>query len=125
VILAAVAVLVAAWFAVLLRDFLLIRQVNRIVVAPHLSAAQLRHAVSLARDSAFLNPNWSLPLISEAVVDQAAGDTAAMIRVYRTMVRVQPKDADVWYLLAAAARQSDPALAARADARVRALDPRF
>src|SRR6516225_3216738 len=109
VVLAAVAVLIVAWMAVLLRDLLLIRQVNQIASGPHPSAAEIRHGRMLARDSGLLNPNRSLPLISEAVIDQAAHDSAGMIRVYQQMLRAEPRDADVWYLLAAAARSSDPA----------------
>lgn len=125
VVLAVVALLIVAWLTILLRDILLIRRVNEIAGKPHPTPGQIREGISAARDSALLNPNQHLPLLSQAVLYEAAHDTAGMIRIYREMVNAEPKDADIWYLLATTARQADPRLSAAALARIHKLDPRF
>jgi hypothetical protein len=125
VALAVAALAMVVWLAVLLRDFLLITRVNQIAREPHPTPTQIREGISLASDSGLLNPNRSLPLLSQAVIYQAARDTAGMIRIYRMMVRSEPKDADIWYLLASTAQKSDPSLSATALAHVHRLDPRF
>jgi predicted Zn-dependent protease len=124
-LLAVVALAMVAWLAILLRDLLLIRRVAEIARTAHPTQAQIRRGLLDARDSALLNPNRSLPLLSQAVIYQAARDSTGMIRIYERMLRAEPEDADIWYLLASTAQTRDPRLSAAALAHVRRLDPRF
>ena len=90
-------------------------------VVPKAAAAG---AIPDVRASGTLNPDRSERLSYLAVLEAHAGRVADARRTVAKLVRVEPKNPEAWALLAVLTRTSDPALSARAQARVDDLDPR-
>jgi predicted Zn-dependent protease len=88
----------------------------------HPSAADYRRAGELAESARRATPGERVPQIV-ATLHIKGGDDAGAVRVLLPAVRDEPLNAEAWALLARAAERSDPALAARARQRVRALVP--
>ena len=57
------------------------------------------------------------------VLEFRTGDQAAAVETFRRLTAQEPRNAELWALLARVARDGDPPLAARAAARERALSP--
>ena len=57
------------------------------------------------------------------VLEFRTGDQAAAVATFERLTAQEPRNAELWALLARVARDGDPALAARAAARERALAP--
>lgn len=87
---------------------------------PHPSAADLARARSLAAASGRLTPG-ERPAIELAKTRARAGDRAGASALLEGAVRREPQNAEAWLDLSRTA--PDPALAARAAQRVRALAP--
>ena len=83
---------------------------------------EVARAEDLLRADRRLNPDRR-PDLYEAVVLGRAGRTRDAIAVLRRTVAAEPENLEAWALLARAALSQDPALAARARARQRALAP--
>lgn len=123
--LALVSVVVMAWMAVLLRDSLLIDHVTKLANDRSATPAQLAHGLAQAKQARLLNPDRSVPLSWEAEMHLRQNDQVAGVRVYQRLVAAEPQFADAWFLIAARAQSFDPALAARARAQLRSLDPLY
>jgi len=86
------------------------------------SEADYRRAARLGDRARRLTPGERIPQV-EATLRLKGGDGAGAVRLLEPAVRREPENAEAWALLARAAAGADPALAARADQRVRALVP--
>jgi predicted Zn-dependent protease len=69
-----------------------------------------------------LNPDRR-PDLFEAVILGRQGDFRGAVAAIERVTRAEPENIEAWGLLASAAQRTDPALAARARARARALSP--
>ena len=85
-------------------------------------AAELARARPLLRTYRRLNPDRR-PDLDEAILLGRAGRDADAVTVLRRTVAAEPESLEAWALLARAAQKVDPALAARARARLRVLAP--
>ena len=79
-------------------------------------------ARSLLRADRRLNPDHRADLF-EGVLLAREGNRPGAIAALRRAVAAEPENVEAWALLASAAAKLDPALAARARARVRVLAP--
>ncbi len=118
---AAVAVLVIAWLAVMERDAALEARAAP-AQQPGASAAVLARAEGDLRDALFLNPD-SAPQISLAAVLRARGDEAGALAEMAGVVRREPDNLRAWLAYALLAEGTDPAAVERARAELRRLDP--
>jgi hypothetical protein len=123
--LALIAVAVVAWLAVLFRDSLLIDQVTKLANDTSATPAQLAHGLTQAKQAQLLNPDRSVPLSWEAEMHLRQNNQLAGVRTYERLVAAEPQFADAWFLIAARAQSFDPALAARARATLKRLDPLY
>jgi len=84
-----------------------------------IDAAEARSLLATDRR---LNPDHR-PDLFEGVLLAREGRPRAAVDALRRAVAAEPENVEAWALLASAAAQLDPALAARSRARVRALAP--
>lgn len=84
--------------------------------------AQLAEARDAYRRAREFNAD-SAPELREAGLANFAGRRRTAMELLREVTRREPENADAWILLAGIARGLDPALAARATERGRALNP--
>jgi hypothetical protein len=87
------------------------------------SPATVDRADELLRDAAASTPSRE-PALRRAELFLFAGRTAAAARAALAVVRAEPDNVEGWTVVAQAAARDDPALAARARARLRVLSPR-
>ena len=69
-----------------------------------------------------LNPDQR-PELFEAVILGRQGDFRGAVAALQRVTRAEPENIEAWGLLASAAKRTDPALAAEAQARARELSP--
>ena len=81
-----------------------------------------RDAQALLKADRRLNPDQR-PDLFEGVILGKQGDFRAAVAMFERVTRAEPENIEAWGLLASAAQRVDPALAARAKARARALSP--
>lgn len=87
-----------------------------------LTPARIAHAVDLFERARKRNPD-TLPAVNEAALLARVGQQKRAIGLLRDVVDKEPDNVTAWVLLAQAATGSDPALAERAAARARKLNP--
>ncbi len=116
--LAAVAVLVIAWLAVMERD-LRLQQAGVEALRPGASPAQLDAAEGDLRGARFLYPDPA-PDISLALVHRARGDEARALAAIEDVVRREPANLTAWATLGLLGGE---AARPRLDAALRRLDP--
>lgn len=98
-------------------------ELTRLVLSPTpLSAAQRARAAVLLERAGRLGLDTRTD-IERATLRARAGDLRGAGDQYRAVVRREPQNIEAWALLAVAASRYDPALAASARSRVRALAP--
>jgi hypothetical protein len=122
-LLAVCAVAVFAWSGVLLRDYLVGHDAaTRSFFVPGLSVAERAADRERVADADYLDPSsyWSLAHASNLLL---AGDRVRAAREAEALVGDEPENTAAWALLRAATSSSDPARAAEAAARLRALNP--
>ena len=113
------------WLAVQERAAHAQEEIDAIAFAPRSGehgATELARARPLLRTYRRLNPDRR-PDLAEAVLLGRAGREADAVALLRRTVAAEPESIEAWALLARAAKTADPALAARARARLRALAP--
>jgi hypothetical protein len=110
---AAGALIVAAWFYEGTRQTADLASANAIVNAgDHLSAADTRHALSLLRSAAFLNPDRT-PDLDRSRIAVKSGDKRRAYRLAIAVTDAEPMNAVAWQYVAQAAlssREADAAL---------------
>jgi predicted Zn-dependent protease len=84
--------------------------------------ANLAEAPSLLAADRRLNPDHRADLF-EAVILGRQGDFRGAVAAIQRVTRAEPENIEAWGLLASAAKRTDPALAATAQARARELSP--
>ena len=120
---AVAALVVAGWLGVEALGARADTELTRIVLSPHdLTPAQQARARTLVARTARLNPD-SRPDELRGILRLRAGDARGAGAAFAAIVREEPDNLGAWALLARAAGGYDPALAAAARARVRALAP--
>lgn len=121
-VLAAAAVVV--WLGIGLREARLEGAGTAVATGPDsgLTASRVARAERDLRDADRLTPHHD-PAALRARLLLRTGRPEAATRILRSLVREEPENATYWLALAAAARRADPALAARARARVLQLSP--
>ena len=128
-----IALLILAWLAIALRD-VRAQEEGREIVSDSLKAlargdieradpVQLERAGRLLEDARLLNPDVS-PLVDRGNQLFLAGRVDEAIDRLQEVVRREPDNVEAWARLTIAAEERDPALAARARAEARRLDPR-
>ena len=123
-VLVAVALLAGAYLAVQLRATQRLDEGKAIAFAsPSPSPADARRAQSALDDAEALSSD-ATPDIYRAIVLGRAGQRARAAAVLEDVVRREPENVEAWGWLEAATRGRDPALAARARARLKELNPR-
>jgi predicted Zn-dependent protease len=123
VALCAVALIVAAWFALGAYDAHEQARAaalqNTLVTPTPARTAEILRALDRART---LNPDRSVDLARAQALIRAKRDGEA-VRILEKLVRDEPRNINAWVLLQLASAKRDPALTARAVAAVRALAP--
>jgi tetratricopeptide repeat protein len=113
-----------AWAAVGLREARLAESGSAVATGPAsgLSAARTAQAAQDLRDAARLTGHRD-PDAFRARILVRTGHPRRAVAILRGLVADEPDNASYWLALAAASRDVDPALSARARARVVSLDP--
>jgi predicted Zn-dependent protease len=114
---AAVAVLVLAWLAVMERDVRLLATGSAAAERRDVAAAEADF-----RSARTLNPDTT-PDLRRAFLYQATGRGEEAVALLENVVRREPDNLPAWGLLLTFTRESDPATARRALAAARRLDP--
>lgn len=130
--LAAVAVVVAAWLVIGLRDARVHGEAREIVRESFRGFAAsgrlgddepaLRRAGRLLDDAELLNPDSSI-LYDRAIQLFLLGHPRESIDRLETLVEREPENSEAWATLAAISREAQPRLSARALDELRQLDP--
>ena len=118
---AAVAVVVLAWLAVMERD-LRLQERGSAALRPGSPPAALAAAERDLRRARLLNPDTT-PDLRLALLDRARGEPARAQRAVEDIVRAEPDNLTAWGALELLARGRDDAVAKRAAAERRRLDP--
>jgi hypothetical protein len=118
---AAVAVVVLGWLAVMERDTRL-EASGSAAVRPGATAAELTRAESDLRSARLLNADTQ-PDVDRALLYRARGDTDRALATIEDVVRREPDNLIAWGVLSVLARGHDPAATARALAARERLDP--
>jgi tetratricopeptide (TPR) repeat protein len=63
--------------------------------------AKPRHAISIAKRSRSVNPLAVEPLFTQALAEQVLGFPGSARQLYVKATRVQPENAETWYMLGA------------------------
>ena len=122
-LIAFLAVVACAWFALGIREGHDADQVTRALAgAGRLDSAQVARLSRLLDHAGTLNPDRNVDVL-RAGLENHAGDDAAAVRTLSTVVRAEPQDIDAWQLMALVAGRLNPALSRAAAARVHALAP--
>lgn len=126
VVLVAVAVVVAAWFALGVRQAVNTTRATALIAGQgRLTPAQARHARSLLNSAATLNPDRTVSLLRGELA-LAENHNASAQRILLALVHSEPQNLDAWVQLAyAAARNHDRALLVLTAHKVTALYPRL
>lgn len=126
VVLVAVAVVVAAWFALGIRQAVNTARATALITGQsRLTAAQARHARSLLDSASTLNPDRTVNLLRGELA-LAENHNASAQRILLALVHSEPKNLDAWVRLAyAAARNHDRALLVLTARRLTALYPKL
>ena len=120
---AAVALLIAAWLAVQAVGAHAQDELTRIVFAARdPTPAQRARALTLIERAERLNPDRRPEFMRGALLLRE-GNARGAAAVFARVTREEPESLEAWALLERAARAYDPALAAQARARARALAP--
>lgn len=82
----------------------------------------LDDAQRLLKADRLLNPDHR-PDLFEGVILGRQGDFPGAVAAFRRVTTAEPENIEAWGLLASAAKRTDPALAARAQAAARRLSP--
>jgi hypothetical protein len=123
VVVAILAAAAFAWFAITYDDAQKIAHVDRLVKEPLPPRASLEAALRDLRGWDSLNPDTIEPLSYRAVIYIRLGLARTVQDTLLRVVRREPQNAESWSLLGVVSRRIDPALSARAFAKVRELDP--
>ncbi len=122
-ILAAVALLVVAWSAVLVRDERLARQAEDSILGnPKMSDARWAEAMEQLEDAELLNPGtpWKLARAQALLLRR---DRQAALRVADSVVESEPDNLAAWAVVLRATRGRDARRSAEARAEIRRLNP--
>ncbi len=112
-----------AWLTVAARSFSAQDEIATLALDnKNPTARDLAKARSLVDRATVLNPDVRVEQ-SIGVLEFRTGDQAGAVETFRALTRREPRNAELWALLARVARDGDPPLAARAAARYRALAP--
>jgi hypothetical protein len=121
--LAVAALAVAGWLAVLALGAHALSELTPITFNPKPpTPAQQARGEVLVRRAERLNPD-TRPELSRGVLQLHSGHPAAAERTFLAVARAEPENVDAWGIIAQTLGRYDPALAARARSRVRALAP--
>jgi hypothetical protein len=119
-IIAVVAVLLVAWFAVLARDQLIgTRALDRVEANPAMSRADWERTVDDLRRAELLNPGSEFRLARAAAL--ILHDRPAAQRLVDSILRREPYNVEAWSILLAATRGRDEARFQEALEQVRRL----
>ena len=121
--LAAVSLVVCAWFATGVRATHDRSEVTALVGAhSSLSAAQARTAKAKLADAAFLNPDQSIDLL-RAQIEVRTGDAAGGLRIGEAIVRREPANYQAWFFDEEVGMHIAPPIGRLARAHLRVLAP--
>ena len=113
----------AAWLTVAARSFSAQDRIATLALENENPTAQdLAEARTLVDRATTLNPDVRVEQ-AIGVLEFRTGDQAGAVETFQALVTEEPRNAELWALLARVARDHDPPLAARAVARERALAP--
>jgi hypothetical protein len=115
------AVLVLAWLAVQERNVRLLARGMEAAQPPR-AAGDLERADDDLRAATLLSPDTG-PDVARAFALQASDRHAAAVELLEDVVRREPQNLGAWRVLLTITREADPAIARRALAAVRRLDP--
>jgi predicted Zn-dependent protease len=113
------ALLVGAWLVAGLRP---VREERQGIAAVRATPQDLPRAYRLLQQAA-AHTRSSEPDLRLAQLDVLTRHPERAVGRLQALTRREPENRDAWVLLAETARTLDPALAARADARLRVLSP--
>src|SRR5688572_1888895 len=123
VVVIVLALAAAAWLAVAARSFSAQDEIATLALeSDNPTSADLAKARELLPRARRLNPDVRVEQ-GIGVLEFRTGDQAAAVKTFERLTAEEPRNAELWALLARVARDGDPALAARAAARERALAP--
>ncbi len=113
----------AAWFAVAAGSFSAQDQIAKLALATKApSRADLVEAQRLVPRAQRLNPDARIEQ-GIGVLEYRIGDPAAAVATFRRLTEREPRNAELWALLARVAKGYDEPLSAAATARARELSP--
>jgi Flp pilus assembly protein TadD len=112
------ALLAGAWLATQTRAARAENQLTTIAF----ENGDLNHAQRLLKADRLLNPDHR-PDLFEGVILGKRGDFPGAVAAFRRVTSAEPENIEAWGLLAAAAKRTDPKLAAGAQASARRLSP--
>ena len=119
---AVVAVIVAAWFVIGVRQAHGINGATAIVAGSStLNASEVRRADALLNETKLLNPDQQVRILRGAV-SLRGGDPVAAQRIFQSITRTEPKNLDAWLWLARSSGRNRQ-LFTRALDQVRRLEP--
>jgi Flp pilus assembly protein TadD len=123
VVIIVLALAAAAWLTVAARSFSAQDEIARLALEnENPQPRDLTEARALVDRAKLLNPDVRVEQ-GIGVLEFRTGDQAAAIKTFARLTAQEPRNAELWALLARVARDGDPPLAARAAARERALSP--
>ena len=123
VLVAAVAVLLAAWLGVLLRNAMVAQSAgDRIFFTPALSAGELDRELDRLESARLLDPDPGVDELRAGLL-WLRGRPAESARVAKALVRSEPQNVHAWMHLYRATVESHPRQAAFALSQVRRLNP--
>jgi predicted Zn-dependent protease len=120
---AAVALLVVAWSAVLWRDDRIGSDASdRLLMSAQLTDAEWAREVERLRDAELLDPGtkWPLARAQAYLLRERPRDAARLIE---SVLEREPENVEAWIVLSEATREIDPRRAAQARAEIRRLSP--
>jgi Flp pilus assembly protein TadD len=112
------ALLAGTWLAVQTRAARAEQQLTAIAF----ENGNLNDAPTLLKADRLLNPDHRADLF-EGVILGRRGDFPGAVAAFGRVTTAEPENIEAWGLLASAAKHTDPALAARAQATARRLSP--
>jgi len=113
----------AAWFAVAAGSFSAQDQIAKLALATSTpTKGDLAAARRLVPRAQRLNPDARIGQ-GIGVLEYRTGDPAAAVATFRRLTEREPRNAELWALLARVAKGYDEPLSAAATARARALSP--
>jgi predicted Zn-dependent protease len=112
------ALLAGTWLAVQTRAARAEQQLTAIAF----ENGNLNDAPTLLKADRLLNPDHRADLF-EGVILGRRGDLPGAVAAFGRVTTAEPENIEAWGLLASAAKRTDPALAARAQATARRLSP--